>query len=289
MGTDSRDANDPALADYLDGGTVDSLSEFIGIILDFQRSQETGGPSIWFRGQPSGAPELAPAVLRDWFLDRVCSAGQCEEETQTAVLSTELALNRQFRRRGASLLPASASLVDIYFLAQHHGMPTRLLDWSTNPMAALFFAVNSHREDDGMVLATVPDRRLTSAVADESLCDYLEGAPFDVRNELVTRTIGRLFGEQHDDLPGIVLPVIPDLHAGRMLQQGSCFTLHVPGSKPIPKNVVVRVQVPLDRKQQLAAELRSIGVTWATLFPDLDHLSYDIRTAWGLWPQRERT
>ena len=56
----------------------------------------------------------------------------------------------------------------------------------------------------------------------------------------------------------------------------------MPGSRQIPEEAVVRLTVPAKSKRAIESELRSLGVTWATLFPDLDHLALEIRSRWNL-------
>ena len=132
---------------------ITSLSDIITILNEWESKffdPGSGSIPIWYRGQANIDWEVQPTVLRDSFQTFLNSKEiQMGSPLQRSV-QAERTINNEFRRNSASLISSNATLTELYFLAQHHGMPTRLLDWSINPLVALFFACNSHH--DSMLL-----------------------------------------------------------------------------------------------------------------------------------------
>jgi hypothetical protein len=212
-----------------------------------------------------------------------CTANE-PQSINVAIEKTEQSINDQFRRNGSLLLPSGTDCVEIYFLAQHHGLPTRLLDWTENPLAALFFAVAKDQNEDGEVVAIQPDWRMTFGSARPVERANLPYPPVGQRHSLVKETIQYLFDEGERPDRALIVPVRPDLRSSRMLQQGACFTLHMPGCPEVNETgkIARRFVIRKRAKQTLLAELRAIDVNWATLFHTLDHVSREIRNTWKL-------
>ncbi|MFN0050895.1 MAG: FRG domain-containing protein [Planctomycetales bacterium] len=250
---------------------VETLENFVGFLLEntYSPQDQRKGLALWFRGQPNATDAPIPGALRARFLERVGASHEQE-------------FNEHFRREGASFWRLNQSLVEVYFTAQHHGLPTRLLDWTLNGLTALFFACNKEHGNDGAVFAFVPSCCTYSGFTAVAPDGQKVQAPFGIRSKVVELAIEKLFGDHCADRRPPLLPVVPDLSFDRMSRQQSRFTLHMADDESIPDSLLTKYLIPKEKKSQFLKGLRTLGVTSASLFPDLDHLTQEIRSEWGL-------
>lgn len=154
-------------------------------------------------------------------------------------------------------------------LARHHGLPTRLLDWSEAPMTAMFFAAYPPNRRDGALWALNPyllnDRLMGLAGI------LLPGRERGAGGLFIEAFSGKSSGAKR------IAAVQPHEIDFRMLLQLARFTVHGTAS-PIEKlihdeQVLRKYVIPGRAKIGIAGELEALGFRRSSLFPDLDTLA----------------
>ncbi|MGE5375572.1 MAG: FRG domain-containing protein [Bacteroidota bacterium] len=209
---------------------IGSFAEFHQVIGQYDARQ------VIYRGMKSEDYPLIPKIGRIVPPEAIGSRERNEQE-----------ILRLFKERAFQYLDfIPATDWDWLALGQQYGLPTRLLDWTDNPLVACFFAIDEASPDDGVIYAY----RNTSYISVDEHPD-----PFQ-------------YPEVGKSIPRHITP--------RITTQGGLFTVHPDPYEPFRSNDMDKIIIPARVQAGLRGTLNKYGVNRFSLFPGLDGLAAHI-------------
>jgi hypothetical protein len=233
--------------------TITNVSSYLAAIENFPSDEKNG---YIFRGQANINWELKPKAGRKEFFPTV-------EKDHPNCKDQDLRIFQEWREQAIAFSPHIPSHdLEALAYAQHYGLATRLLDWSTNALVALYFAVESESPTDGAVFSYEQEimADLDTPITDLLIFCSIHVRPFDKR----------------------------------LAAQSGCFTFHPKPQLPFQEDYdmgggLVRTYAPklyklpilASYKSPLKAELARIGINAKSIYPDLiglgTHLNWKLQ------------
>lgn len=239
---------------------ISSLADYFALI----SSAVSAHAPFWFRGHSESRYSLTPSALR---------------YRTTAKRLQALQLITEFKRIADIKLERPPNFDNELMwaqIAQHYGLPTRLLDWTESAAAALYFACQN-ADSDGVVFLLNPIElnRLSYPLKPHALDPEQD-------KKLISYYLKR--GARESKRGSYPLAVHPIWNSHRLMIQKGKFTVH--GNRfsldrgKIPS--LVALFVLNEVKGTLLLELERVGVDEMTLFPELEHACIHLKRHAGL-------
>lgn len=226
--------NPISISDEITNYNAKSLNSILEICKKFRAIE---GVSGWlYRGQSDIDWKLQPKAGRTPF--------RCNQNSDLSIFSI-------WKGKAIAYEKLPECDLECLAIAQHHGLATRLLDWSNNPLVAVYFACKDKEDKDGALFLYFPRNVIKSP---------------------------------HPELRDIkeITQYIPRVISPRIQRQSGRFTYHPEPQDPIDFGEIgypfagqrlKMIQIPASNKKEILMELDLCGINEEGIFPDLDGLS----------------
>lgn len=238
---------------------ADTLAKYFDLVsetISGWSSPRDGEIRPWFRGQRIEAWHLVPGEYRYPILD-------------------PNEIRADFMLKARELLPHELSSdLEWYFLMQHYGLPTRLLDWTMGSLVGLYFALCHNTGMSDAVVWILDPWALNRWARKESDLVFSSDAA-------AKRFLPKLYSSQVP--PKRPIAIVPPYNSQRITVQRGTFTIHGSNKDGLDvqyNNRLVKIIIPKECCIQIRRDLRHAGISEFTLFPDLDGLCRDISAAY---------
>lgn len=233
---------------------VNSVSDLLTNLSE----QVPEGEPVWYRGQGDASWELTCSLERFGGLEK------------------ELPLIKRFKQNALPLMSSRPeSEWEWLFVMQHHGLPTRLLDWTESALVALYFAINGsgtkHDDVDGCLWGLLPLALNRFAIPGDTTTDIPGLGDDEHLNDYLPSRM------EAQRLPHKPLAAIALRNNARIQMQQGVFTVFHKDLSALNSvegnDYLWKLKIPQAAKPSLRKELKLLNVSELSLFPELSNVS----------------
>lgn len=236
---------------------IASLADFFAVFHSLLEPNKV----FWFRGHSRMEYTLAPSALRYSSVD--------ERERALGLVSDM----KRYLEMKLARPPAPNDELGWIQVAQHHGLPTRLLDWTQNAAVALFFTCCDSLDDDGVVVIINP-------IELNQQVDPRAPRIFDIHRDATIIEPCFALNGRTNSRGKRTIAINPTWNTDRIAMQQGAFTLH--GSRRFAldrdqSSSLLHVPILHEHKESLLHELERVGIGEMFIFPEPEHVCSHLR------------
>lgn len=220
-----------------------------------------GKQPIWFRGQENSEWSLLPSIQRG------------DLYTKETLITNDFYI---YVNQIEDNMPNKTNYAAWMSLMQHYGLPTRILDWSSSPLIACYFALEKNRDNnaDACIWVLIP-RKI-------NIHEGFGGCVYPVDAYTVQQMLKPAFKSNakiEDKFKDKIIACHSVEKNLRMYSQQSSFTVHNSNKRledMCDSETLFKFVIPYKYKQDIYESVSILGISTSFIYPDMEHVSKDI-------------